>query len=254
MIKTIALVADTEKIQAVTKKYALVKNMGNTAVYVSKSSDITADADGVQCILPGTSELVKDIELVSSDITVNTDLSANLYFLCAAENKVEIQTSNDPNFKKTMKGGELEEFTLNKLTLNDLINTSSGGTWENNVYTNNGVTYTVNLLADGHVKSITVTGTATATSTFVIKRLEYKKLNLNKNYWLMGSAIGSTSTHFLRLALQEDLETWKENKNDVGAGVGFAATYEYYSIYIRVVAGVTVSNAIYVPVLLKDYT
>lgn len=245
MIKTIALAANTEKAQAVDNKYVLVKNMGNTAVYASKKSTIVADADEVQCILPQTAEIIKDVNLSSG--------TANVYFLCAEANKIEIQTSSDVNFKKLAKGGELEEFALNKLTLNDLKNANSGGTWQNNIYTNNGITYTVNLLADGHVKSITVNGTASATSTFVIKKLDTKKLVLNKNYWLMGSAIGSTSTHFLRLALNETLETWKENKNDVGAGVGFTATYEYYSIYLRVVAGVTVSNAIYVPVLLKDF-
>lgn len=245
MIKTIALAANTEKAQAVDNKYVLVKNMGNTAVYASKKSTIVADADEVQCILPQTAEIIKDVNLNAG--------TANVYFLCAEANKIEIQTSSDVNFKKLSKGGELEEFALNKLTLNDLKIANNSASWVNNVYTSSGITYTVNLLADGHVKSITVNGTASATSTFVIKKLDTKKLVLNKNYWLMGSAIGSTSTHFLRLALNETLETWKENKNDVGAGVGFTATYEYYSIYLRVVAGVAVSNAIYVPVLLKDF-
>lgn len=245
MIKTITLVANTEKTQAVDNKYALIKNMGYTAVYVSKSASITADADGVQCILPMTSEIVKDINLENR--------ISDLYFKCSENTKIEIQTSADANFKKFQKGGDLEEFALNKLTLDDLKIASNSASWVNNVYTSSGITYTVNLLADGHVKSITVNGTASVTSTFVIKKLDTKKLVLNKNYWLMGSAIGSTSTHFLRLALNETLETWKENKNDVGAGVGFTATYEYYSIYLRVVAGVAVSNAIYVPVLLKDF-
>jgi len=245
MIKTIVLEANTEKTQSVDNKYALIKNMGATEIYVSKKPTIVADADDVQCILPQTAEVVKDISLDTG--------TANLYFLCAGTNKIELQTSADVNFKKLAKGGDLEEFALNKLTLDDLKSATSGGTWNNNVYTNNGITYTVNLLANGFVKSITVNGTASATSTFVIKRLEYKKLNLNKNYWLMGSAVGSTSTHFLRLALQESVDIWKENKNDIGAGTGFTATYTYYSIYLRVVAGTTVNNAIYVPVLLKDY-
>jgi len=245
MIKTINLVANTEKAQAVDNKYVLVKNMGNTAVYASKKSTIVADADEVQCILPQTAEIIKDVNLANG--------TANVYFLCTDANKIEIQTSADANFKKYSKGGDLEEFALNKLTLDDLKASTSGGTWLNNVYTNGGITYTVNLLASGKVKSITVNGTASATSTFVIKKLDTKKLALNKNYWLMGSAAGSTSTHFLRLALQETMETWKENQNDTGQGVGFTANYEYYSIYIRVVSGVTVNNAIYVPVLLKDY-
>jgi len=246
MIRTIPLTANTEyKLENVNGKYALIKNLGSTSVYVSKKSTIVADADDVQCILPLSSEIIKDIQLENR--------IADLYFKSAENTKIEVQASSDANFKKYSKGGDLEEFALNKLTLDDLKASTSGGTWLNNVYTNGGITYTVNLLASGKVKSITVNGTASATSTFVIKRLEYKKLNLNKNYWLMGSAVGTTSTHFLRLALQESVDIWKENKNDIGAGTGFTATYEYYSIYIRVVSGVTVNNAIYVPVLLKDF-
>lgn len=245
MIKTFSLAANTEyKLENVDGKYALIKNFGTVAVYVSKKSTIVADADDVQCILPQTSEIVKDIQLENG--------TADLYFKSTEIVKIEIQTSSDANFKKYSKGGDLEEFALNKLTLDDL-KSSSGGTWLDNVYTSSGITYTINLLASGKVKSITVNGTATATSTFVFKKIDANKLALNKNYWLMGSAVGSTSTHFLRLALQETMETWKENQNDTGQGVGFTANYEYYSIYIRVVSGVTVNNAIYRPILFKDY-
>jgi len=244
MIKTINLPAATETTVAANRKYlcAYIENQGDVDIYASKNPTIVADADNVMKIKAGETKQL----LCESD---------KVYLLSSAISKSEIYFSDylNLNFRKKLKGGDLEEFVLNKLTLNDLINTSSGGTWNNNVYTNNGITYTVNLLANGFVKSITVNGTASATSTFVIKRLEYKKLNLNKNYWLMGSAVGTTSTHFLRLALQESVDIWKENKNDIGAGTGFTATYEYYSIYIRVVSGTNVNNVIYTPVLLKDY-
>lgn len=245
MIKTFSLAANTEyKLENVDGKYALIKNFGTVAVYVSKKSTIVADADDVQCILPQTSEIVKDIQLENG--------TADLYFKSTEIVKIEIQTSSDANFKKYSKGGDLEEFALNKLTLDDL-KSSSGGTWLDNVYTSSGITYTINLLASGKVKSITVNGTATATSTFVFKKIDANKLALNKNYWLQGAPVGSTSTHFIRLALQESIDVWKKNNNDVGAGVGFTANYEYYSIYIRVVSGVTVNNAIYRPILFKDY-
>lgn len=246
MIKTFSLAANTEyKQENVDGKYALIKNFGTVAVYVSKKSTIVADADDVQCILPMTSEIVKDIQLENR--------TADLYFKSTEAVKIEIQTSSDANFKKYSKGGDLEEFALNKLTLDDLKSATSGGTWLNNVYTNGGIAYTVNLLASGKVKSITINGTATANSTFTFKKIDSNKLTLNKNYWMQGAPAGSTSTHFLRLALQETVEIWKENQNDTGQGVGFTANYEYYSIYIRVVSGVTVNNAIYRPVLFKDY-
>ena len=64
MIKTISLTANTEyRLQNVDNKYCLVKNLGAYNVYVSKKPTIVADADEVQCVLPQTSEVVKDIQL-----------------------------------------------------------------------------------------------------------------------------------------------------------------------------------------------
>ena len=113
MIKTITLVAGTEyRLQNVDNKYCLVKNLGAYNVYVSKNPTIVADADEVQCVLPQTAEIVKDIQLENR--------ISDLYFKCSENTKIEIQTSSDVNFSKMLKGGDLEEFALNKLTLDDL--------------------------------------------------------------------------------------------------------------------------------------
>lgn len=257
MIKTILLSADVEETVAVNKKNVLVKNMSASAVYVSQSASITADAEGVQCILPLSSELVKDVILSSVDITTNTDVYGNLYFKCADNAKIEIQTSSDVNFKKYLKGGEFgKSFAEEKIitsTLLKALNTS--GTWTNNVYVSNGITWTCTVDGD-EVKSINVNGTATAISTLNLKSRtnEAVLLDTTKKYALQGCPNGgSVSTYYLRLQIYRDLAgTFDSNQDDIGSGKIFTPNYVFYNCFIRVASGVTVSNKVFTPKLLLD--
>lgn len=258
MIKTILLSADVEKTVAVNKKYVLVKNMSASAVYVSQSASITADAEGVQCILPLSSELVKDVILSSVDITTNTDVYGNLYFKCADNTKIEIQTSSDANFKKYSKGGEFgKSFSQEKiLTLTRLKALNTTGTWLNNVYTVNGIAWTCTVEGD-EVKSINANGTATAISTLLVKNPNNPAvlLDTTKKYLLQGCPSGgSTTTYFMRLQVYQDLAgtTWNANHDDVGSGKVFTPNHAFYNCILRVASGVTVSNKVFTPKLLLD--
>ena len=258
MIKTIALSADVETIVVVNKKYALVKNMSASAVYVSQSASITAGAEGVQCILPLSSELVKDVILSSVGITTNTDVYGNLYFKCADNAKIEIQTSSDANFKKYLKGGEFgKSFAEEKvLTLTRLKALNISGTWTNNVYTVNGIAWTCTVEND-EVKSINANGTATAISTLLVKNPTNPAtiLSTSKKYQLQGCpAGGSTSTYFMRLQVYQDLagSTLASNQDNVGSGKVFTPNYQFYNCLLRVASGVTVSNKVFTLKLLLD--
>ena len=163
MIKTISLTANTEyKLENVNGKYALIKNLGSVAVYASKKSTIVADADDVQCVLPLSSEIIKDIQLENR--------VADLYFKTTENTKIEIQVSQDANFKKYLKGGEFgKSFSEEKvLTLTRLKALNTSGTWVSNAYTSNGITWTCTVEGD-EVKSINANGTATAISTLLVK-------------------------------------------------------------------------------------
>lgn len=249
MIKTIALVANTEKTQAVDNKYMLVKNLGATTVYVSQKATIVAESDEVQSIAPLTSEVVKDINLANG--------TANVYFLCSESNKIEIQTSADANFKKYLKGGEFgKSFAEEKIiTLTLLKALNASGTWANNVYVSNGITWTCTVDGD-EVKSINVNGTATAVSTLNLKirTNEAVLLDTTKKYVLQGCPDGgSVSTYYLRLQIYRDLAgTFDSNQDDIGSGKIFTSNYVFYNCFVRVASGVTVSNKVFTPKLLLD--
>lgn len=250
MIKTIALVANTEKTQAVDNKYMLVKNLGATTVYVSQKATIVAESDEVQSIAPLTSEVVKDINLASG--------TANVYFLCSEANKIELQTSADVNFKKFSKGGEFgKAFNSEKiLTLTRLKALNTAGTWLNNVYTVNGIAWTCTIEGD-EVKSINANGTATAISTLLVKNPNNPAvlLDTTKKYLLQGCPSGgSTTTYFMRLQVYQDINgtTWNSNQDDIGSGKVFTPNFTFYNCILRVASGVTVSNKVFTPKLLLD--
>lgn len=250
MIRTIPLTANTEyKLENVNGKYALIKNLGSASVYVSKKSTIVADADDVQCVLPLSSEIIKDIQLENR--------IADLYFKSTENTKIEVQISQDANFKKYLKGGEFgKSFAEEKiitLTLLKALNTS--GAWTNNVYVSNGITWTCTVDGD-EVKSINVNGTATAISTLNLKSRtnEAVLLDTTKKYALQGCPNGgSVSTYYLRLQIYRDLAgTFDSNQDDIGSGKIFTPNYVFYNCFIRVASGVTVSNKVFTPKLLLD--
>lgn len=245
MIKTIALSAGVETIVAVNKKYALVKNMGSTAVYVSKSALITADADGVQCILPQTAELIKDINLESR--------ISDLYFKCSENTKIEIQTSADANFKKFQKGGE-KLILEKKYKLADIKLLNTVGSWVGNVYTEKGITFTVNTDFDDTIKSIKVNGTCSTTFNFTLRFQEQatELLTPAQQYLLIGCpAGGADATYTLRVQQFKDNGDWFANHFENGNGLLIKPTYSKYNLVIRVGTGVVLNNAVYTSRLYK---
>ena len=245
MIKTIALVANTEKQQAVDNKYLLVKNLGSTTVYVSKKSTIVADADDVQCILPQTAEVVKDINLDAG--------TANVYFLCSEANKIEIQTSSDVNFKKFLKGGE-KLILVKKYKLSELKTLNTVGTWVGNVYTEKGITFTFATNFDDTIKSVSLTGTCSTTFNFTLRFQETatELLSPGQLYLLTGCpAGGADATYTLRIQQYKDNGDWFANHFENGNGLTIKPSYGKYNLVIRVGTGIVLSNAIYTPRLYK---
>lgn len=245
MIKTIALVANTEKTQAVDNKYVLVKNLGATAVYASKKSTIVADADEVQCILPQTAEIIKDVNLASG--------TANVYFLCSESNKIEIQTSSDVNFKKFLKGGE-KLILEKKYKLADIKLLNTVGAWVGNVYTEKGITFNFATDFDDTIKSISLSGTCSTTFNFTLRFQETatELLSPGQLYLLTGCpAGGADATYTLRLQQFKDNGDWFANHFENGNGLAIKPSYGKYNLVIRVGTGVVLNNAVYTPRLYK---
>ena len=132
----------------------------------------------------------------------------------------------------------------NKLPMNladiKIINTS--GTWNNNVYVHNGVTYTLTEF-DGYVTQVSVNGTATGGNSFL--NVNKKTVLADGTYILSGCPTGgSGDAYFLR-------SMRGINVFDRGSGSS-EVTYDSGSalyVYININDGVSVSNIVFKPMI-----
>jgi len=246
MIKTIALTANTEhRLQNVDNKYCLVKNLGAYNVYVSKKPTIVADADDVQCVLPQTAELIKDIQLENR--------ISDLYFKCSENTKIEIQTSADANFNKMLKGGE-KLILERKYKLSELKILNTAGTWVNDVYTEKGITFNFTTDFDDTIKSVSLTGTCSTTFNFTLRFQEQatELLTPNQQYLLAGCpAGGSEVTYTLRVQQFKDNGDWFASHFENGNGLAIKPSYGKHNFVIRAGTGAVLNNVVYTPRLYK---
>lgn len=106
MIKTINLKANEEtQIDVVGGTHVKIKNLGDSTVYVSKHSDIVPSADGVKSIQGNTTDILVDVATYSSK--ENTlDYYGTIYALAESDCSIELETTNNSNFKFVKKGGD----------------------------------------------------------------------------------------------------------------------------------------------------
>lgn len=106
MIKTINLIANEEKtIEIRGGNHAKIKNLGDSTVYVSKLPNVVPCADEVKSIQGGNSDILVDVATYCvKDGTA--DYYGNIYALSDDETKIEIETTNNSNFKQIAKGGD----------------------------------------------------------------------------------------------------------------------------------------------------
>lgn len=126
-------------------------------------------------------------------------------------------------------GKNLLPFDLNAMMLNN-----TNGTWEDNTFLKDGITYTVN--EDG---SISVSGTATKRTAFIIAKTPFIGDNI-----VFSGAVGGTSNTY-RLEYTNNVDTSVSNFNEPVAITSYDYnTYPYSSIQILIMDGATVNTAI----------
>lgn len=134
------------------------------------------------------------------------------------------------------------------ITLTLLKSQNPSGTWSNNVYTYNGMTYTVTLNDDGYVAKININGTASASAPFVLSKTEIH------NDWIGMicngcPSTGSGSTYYLG--------GWNQTDNtglgisDTGSGFTIPSNLEDKSwrLYIGITNGTNVPNKDFYPMI-----
>lgn len=144
--------------------------------------------------------------------------------------------------------GVLGAKNLLPVTLSKVITGNNSGTWSNNVYSYNGIDYTLTA-KNGYVTKINVNGTATDLS--ILKLCNGIKSLVGGRYILSGCPSGgSTSTYYLQGYRVESADGQSGSVQDTGNGVAFdyLNTVENDNFSILVLKNKTV-NADYYPML-----
>ena len=224
-----------------------VRNDGAADVFISKTSGIVPDADGVMCVKSG-----------GSTVFAHNDLDKNAVYLLGT-GKVMVhgqQDSNNP-FRNapTFDGGVTAEG--NPVTLDGLqggvpfsemvISGKNLLTYPYNETTKtvNGITFTDN--GDG---TITANGTATANAAFMMdKNFGFEK---EGNYFLSGCPSGGGLNSFFINWYQGHTGVTQKNYNDYGSGIIIPYQHifsENNRLAIAIIAGTTVNNLVFHPQL-----
>lgn len=110
------------------------------------------------------------------------------------------------------------------MSLSDIKRCNTYGTWADNVYTYNGITFTVNLDGNGDIASIKATGTASSKADFIIadnNTPNIKAIMNGKSVTLNGCpANGSSATYSIN---GWQVSTTASSARDTGSGVTFNA-------------------------------
>ena len=111
-IRTVTLKAGTEeKIDLVGGQHVKIKNLGDSTVYVSKAQGVVAEADGVKSVQGGSAEILTDAAVYQSKSHV-FDWYGTIYAVSDSECKLELETTNNANFKQVLRGGGSASTTL----------------------------------------------------------------------------------------------------------------------------------------------
>ena len=104
--------------------------------------------------------------------------------------------------------------------LSDVKTINASGTWTDNKYVLNGVTFVCTTADDGYISAVTVSGTARATATLILwSRMSSNKTLPSGNYTLSGCpSNGAVSTYVMQFQATRDGSLYSYG-NDVGAGV-----------------------------------
>ena len=125
------------------------------------------------------------------------------------------------------------------LSLTNMKTINTAGTWAGNVYSYNGVTYTVNSDSGGNIVSVSATGTATGYSLFRL----YNDITFTSETILNGCPSGGSYSGY---RLQADGGTARQ---DIGSGVTIPANESKTRVIVAVAEGVNPSGAVFKPMI-----
>ena len=124
-IKTIPLNAGLEeKIDLVGGQHVKIKNLGDTTVYVSKDKGVVAEAEGVKSVQVGSAEILTDVAVYQSKSHV-FDWYGTIYAISYSNCKLELETTNNANFRQIVKGGGSNSIFTDSKNFIQILNDST---------------------------------------------------------------------------------------------------------------------------------
>lgn len=227
------------------------KNGTNVATFTANSStDQTANIS----VPTKTSDLNNDSNFVSDanyqHITVDSAMSSSSanpvqnQVIYGELSDVKQALSNEVSARATLGAHNIMPLTLDNLKALNPVPTWNSG----NVYSCNGVTYTITLNSNGQIESIKVNGTSTALNGFILCTYASMNLENGKKYVINGCQNQVASKAYFQI------------QNSVGGGVanvpttGYTFTYDSstmsgYKLAIRTDAAQSPSNIYFYPMI-----
>lgn len=163
MIKTITLTGNVEKeIDVTSGTHVKIKNLSDSTVYVSKHSKIVAGAEEVKSIQGSTTDILVDVATYSIQNSVG-DYRGTIYALADSDCSIELETTNNANFRQVVKGGGSGGNSNDKVS-NFIANTDYAMILNNNISTVLGdyqetlgiVTQPCNVVLSSKIESVKV--------------------------------------------------------------------------------------------------
>lgn len=143
MIKTITVSNKETKINLVGGQHVKIKNLGDCTVYISKYANVVPENDGVKSVQSGSAEILTDVAVYQSKSHV-FDWYGTIYAISDSNCKLELETTNNANFRQVLRGGGSASTTLDTVL-------KSGVTYQLGVLTKD-ITLTLPESANGNIE------------------------------------------------------------------------------------------------------
>lgn len=207
----------------------------------SNAMEVTADGN----VLDGQGNILSEVSALEQSASGNP-IVVNAQGIDAKELSVALEPIQDLHgYDKPWAGGAGK----NKLpmTVSGIKAENTSGSWSDNDYTLNNVTFALQTDDDDNITGIKVNGTASATTVFYVTAYG-KFLSANTNYTINGCTGGGSATYKIDISVSTGpLAT---SYNGDGDNTPFTvANNTDYRVRIVVYSGVNLSNKLFYPMI-----
>jgi hypothetical protein len=213
--------------------------------------DLSEIESDINTLETNQTQILSDIDALEHSLSTTKTATGNPISISdsahvnAEELKVELEPIQDLHgYDKPWVGGAGK----NKLplVLADIKSANTNGSWSDNAYSTNGVTFTVLVDSDNNVICIRMNGTASEETSFVLASNSALQVLAGFSLKLNGSTGGSTSTYCIRAVGWNGTNT---SGSFDGDSITFIPTSVFNYVEVRIFTGYTASNIAFYPML-----